>query len=47
VLSDLLSKDGKRLWDEEKRKGPGYTFPETELVNNPEQDFHEESSCQQ
>src|SRR5215510_14230955 len=29
-----LSKDGKRLWDEEKRKGPGYTFPEAVLVNN-------------
>jgi hypothetical protein len=42
-----LSKDGKRLWDEEKRKGPGYTFPESELVNNPAQDFHGESSCQQ
>ena len=42
-----LSKEGNRLWDEEKRKGPGYTFPESELVNNPAQDFHGESSCRQ
>jgi YD repeat-containing protein len=42
-----LSKDGKRLWDEKKHKGLGYTFPKTGLVNNPEQDFHEECSCQQ
>jgi len=42
-----LSKDGKRLWGEERHKGPGYTFPETVLVNNPEQGFHEECSWQQ
>jgi len=42
-----LSKDGKRLWDGEKRTGPGYTFPEAVLVNNPEQEFQEECSCQQ
>jgi len=42
-----LSKDGKRLWDEKKLKGPGYTFPEAVLVNNPEQEFQEECSCQQ
>src|SRR5262245_35217919 len=40
-----MSRDSKRLWDEEKREGPGYTFPEIELVSNAKQDFHEESSC--
>jgi hypothetical protein len=41
-----LSKDGTRLWEVEKRGGgPGYTFPDVRLVNDPEQDFRSGSRC--
>jgi hypothetical protein len=40
-----LSRDGTRLWDVEKRAGLGWTFPDVELVNDPEQDFRQGSQC--
>jgi hypothetical protein len=40
-----LSKGGKQLWEAETRTGPGWTFPETGLVHDPEQDFRRDSPC--
>jgi len=46
-----LSEAGKLLWEAQKRRGPGWTFPsrwpESELVKNPKHAFDAENPCQE